>query len=404
MLAAAFSLLQNFEQYWQVAGLAFLAVWCLSTLWLQSKLLEAHDETVMLDRVDALEVLLRDILTANITTTTISMNALDRSSSNSNSRSNHARIKSPLLWTSRESNQVVKTDKQGHVVHHSITHLTASDLQGLGSAGGNGGGSDGNATTTTTTLTVQQASVGRERLLELLQDAGVHDMEASVIAQMPLWEQVASLYYSDGSDGDGTTTTTTDRGPVIVGLETCHQFRATVPVTDASVAVAGLFNTGTNPAAMYLAANCVMPFNTKNDKTGRGMRWQVPWGKHMVADRKWTNTASHDANVNKTNVLPVVLVRDPYSWMQSMCQHPYAAHWEHSATHCPNLVTTTVQEGDDDDDDGTVVSSVPVSINYPGGKAEWDSLVHLWSDWYNQYLTADYPRLMVRYVQYLYRI
>ena len=139
---------------------------------------------------------------------------------------------------------------------------------------------------------------------------------------------------------------------------------------------------GTNPAAMYLAANCVMPHNT-NDKQGQGMRWQVPWGKHMLAHRKWSNTAAHDGKVNKTNVLPVVLVRDPYSWMQSMCQHPYAAKWEHSNDHCPNFVH---ENG----------SSVPVSINYPGGEVTWDSLVHLWSDWYNQYLTAEYPRLMVR--------
>jgi hypothetical protein len=108
----------------------------------------------------------------------------------------------------------------------------------------------------------------------------------------------------------------------------------------------------------------------------------------MLASRKWTNTARHDSAVNKTNVLPVVLIRDPYSWMQSMCKHPYSAKWEHADDHCPNRIKK----------DG---SAVPVSINYPGKTAEWDSLVHLWSDWYNQYLTADYPRLMVRYVFWL---
>ena len=36
------------------------------------------------------------------------------------------------------------------------------------------------------------------------------------------------------------------------------------------------------------------------------------------AERRLTNTAGNDHKVNKTNVLPVVLVRDPYSWMQSM--------------------------------------------------------------------------------------
>lgn len=42
------------------------------------------------------------------------------------------------------------------------------------------------------------------------------------------------------------------------------------------------------------------------------------WGKHMLASRRMTNTAGNDHKVNKTNVMPIVLVRDPYSWMQSM--------------------------------------------------------------------------------------
>jgi hypothetical protein len=35
-----------------------------------------------------------------------------------------------------------------------------------------------------------------------------------------------------------------------------------------------LFYLGTNPAAMYLSANCYMANNT-SDKAGHGMRWQV---------------------------------------------------------------------------------------------------------------------------------
>jgi hypothetical protein len=49
-------------------------------------------------------------------------------------------------------------------------------------------------------------------------------------------------------------------------------------------------------------------------------------GKHMVAKRKWTNTVAHDERVNKTTVLPVVAIRDPYSWMQSLCRHPYGTY------------------------------------------------------------------------------
>jgi len=32
----------------------------------------------------------------------------------------------------------------------------------------------------------------------------------------------------------------------------------------------------------------------------------------------------------------------------------------------------------------------------------WPSLVHLWSDWYRQYLEADYPRLFVRFEDMLF--
>jgi hypothetical protein len=86
--------------------------------------------------------------------------------------------------------------------------------------------------------------------------------------------------------------------------------------------------------------------------------------------------------------MPIVLIRDPYSWMHSMCHHAYAAQWKHSAQHCPNLVVVA----------GRNESNVPVSIPYPDRHEQWDSLAHLWSDWYRQYLQADYPRLIVRYV------
>ena len=82
------------------------------------------------------------------------------------------------------------------------------------------------------------------------------------------------------------------------------------------VSPSGMFNTGTNPFAMYIQSNCKMPHNT-HDVHG-GMRWQVPWGKHTLASRKWNQTAGHNEEVNKTNVLPVAIVRDPYFWMQSL--------------------------------------------------------------------------------------
>jgi hypothetical protein len=122
----------------------------------------------------------------------------------------------------------------------------------------------------------------------------------------------------------------------------------------------------------------------------------------MLASRKWSNTAGHEEKSNKTNILPVVLIRDPYSWMQSMCKHPYGVKWagvgSSGSSHCPNLVPSAQDRIDFADEiGGKNSSSVPVTIPYPEQTATFDSMVHFWSTWYNEYLEADYPRLMIRF-------
>jgi hypothetical protein len=188
------------------------------------------------------------------------------------------------------SKQVEKVGKNGKVLHHSITSVKKEDLAGL----------IDDLPADIDSITYEDAIKGREKLVDILHDAGVEELDVATILSLPKWSSVTKLY------GDG---------PVVIGLETCQRFRETIPLDDASIGTAGMFNTGTNPFAMYIEANCVMPHNT-HDSHG-GMRWQVPWGKHTLASRKWTNTAGHDGRVNKTNVLPVAVVRDPYSWMQS---------------------------------------------------------------------------------------
>jgi hypothetical protein len=47
--------------------------------------------------------------------------------------------------------------------------------------------------------------------------------------------------------------------------------------------------------------------------------------------------------------------------------------------------------------------TVPVRIRFSKDSVErWDSMIDLWSEWYHQYLTADYPRLMVRFEDFLF--
>lgn len=269
--------------------------------------------------------------------------------------------------------QLIKKDKQGRTMVDVITSLKAEDL-GVPGADGDEDRSS---------LTLEEASKGREPIIRILKEAGIEDFDPATVAKLPSWDQVEALY---------------GKGPVVYGLDTCKKFRESVPAEDASVASAGIFNSGTNTLAMYMNANCVMPEN-KKEKYG-GMRWQVPWGKHMVAKRKWTNTVSNDRKVNKTTVMPIVAIRDPYSWMQSMCRHPYAAKWHHSPKHCPNLVP--------DQRDMNLFpfleDQIPVKIKYPEESEHWDNLVHLWNDWYRQYYDADYPRLIVRFEDLLFNV
>jgi hypothetical protein len=41
--------------------------------------------------------------------------------------------------------------------------------------------------------------------------------------------------------------------------------------------------------------------------------------------------------------------------------------------------------------------SFPVKVQYPEYTLHFDSLIHFYSDYYNEYLRADYPRLLVRF-------
>ena len=43
-------------------------------------------------------------------------------------------------------------------------------------------------------------------------------------------------------------------------------------------------------------------------------------------------------DVNQSHVLPTVMVKDPYHWMQSMCRHSYQMNWYHTNNRRPNLI------------------------------------------------------------------
>lgn len=51
------------------------------------------------------------------------------------------------------------------------------------------------------------------------------------------------------------------------------------------------------------------------------MRQQVPWGKHNpIAFRtKHEAKAASKVVTDQTTVFPIVLLKDPYTWMSSIC-------------------------------------------------------------------------------------
>jgi hypothetical protein len=169
-----------------------------------------------------------------------------------------------------------------------------------------------------------------------------------------------------------------------------------------SSAPAGLFNTGTNALSFHLQHNIRM--EERKDPYSH-FRWQVPWGKHRVAARRLHHVALGDTS-NQTAALPIIIIRDPFFWMQSMCHMPYAAKWKHHAHRCPNLVPTADDWHRWKHDIATQhknASSFEVKIIFDKEDIVfWDSLVHLWSDWYLQYLHADYPRLIIRFEDMLF--
>eukprot|EP00586_Coscinodiscus_wailesii_P017310 CAMPEP_0172493460 /NCGR_PEP_ID=MMETSP1066-20121228/24924_1 /TAXON_ID=671091 /ORGANISM="Coscinodiscus wailesii, Strain CCMP2513" /LENGTH=239 /DNA_ID=CAMNT_0013263655 /DNA_START=431 /DNA_END=1150 /DNA_ORIENTATION=- len=155
-----------------------------------------------------------------------------------------------------------------------------------------------------------------------------------------------------------------------------------------------MFNTGTNILHKILSKNCYMPGQHKRTGTGMKIRWIVPWGKHTPASwrGKHVSASPWAKGIPPYDVLPIVMIKDPYTWMSSMCRHHYTAIWLREEGHCPNLVSMWA-EG----------VRFPVKVQYNSTHATFhESLVGLWNDWNEAYVNVDYPRLMVRFEDLLF--
>lgn len=130
-------------------------------------------------------------------------------------------------------------------------------------------------------------------IVQILFAAGLHDVYRTDLDGLPSAETLTQLY---GPLDE----------PVVIGMDTCATYRNQVPPSDRVVAVAGMFNTGTNAMAFHLRQN-IQNIDSP---------WQVPWGKHRMEYVRLNHTAGGLEDYNQTNVLPIVLIRDPFYWMQ----------------------------------------------------------------------------------------
>jgi len=191
---------------------------------------------------------------------------------------------------------------------------------------------------------------------------------------------------------------------IIHGLETCKNFYDTVKGEDRLIAPSGMFNTGTNLMEQLLTKNCYMK-DRRNKKnmfiwsTGAtGILKQVPWGKHNPISWRKNHTAKEASTTIKyEQVLPVFIIKDPYTWMGSLCRHHYSALWPHNVKHCPNLIANhndlRVRNG----------QTVPFRIKYTNTiKYNYVSMVQPWNEWYRDVLKTNFPRLIIRFEDLLF--
>jgi len=220
-----------------------------------------------------------------------------------------------------------------------------------------------------------------EHIVKILHSADV-EIDKELAEQLPTWEDVVSLYGEE---------------PIILGLETCEPYRQAVKPEDRMIGPAGMFNTGTNLLFELMKTNCdIKEAHTKRREPRRnGMRWQVPWGKHNPpTTHRFKNVAkAWGQGIKQDDFMPVVLIKDPYSWMGSQCRHKYTTFWGHDEKHCPNLIRWRIEDQD-----------VPseVRVKYALQMKLYESLLDMWNHWYEEWEEQTFPHLTTRFEDLLF--
>ena len=210
----------------------------------------------------------------------------------------------------------------------------------------------------------------------------------------------------------------------VLGINTCEDFRNNFSMGNKTfterikiatqrpvISVAGLYNTGTNLLTKLMETHCFVKGKSKYFRNHEshtmksGMFDNVPWGKH--APVQWRDDQKYRPKhfsinrmipwVKAEHVLPIVIVKDPYFWMKSMCKHSYEARWKHSNSSCMNLNEDKQQKVRVDFEEAPFTSKSGRFASKSGRSVEYNSLVDMWNTFYNDYINAEFPHIIVRY-------
>lgn len=238
------------------------------------------------------------------------------------------------------------------------------------------------------TLNQNNVTNNNDLVFEYFREAGVKLDDDVARRRLPSWSQIEALIGGN---------------PVILGLDRCNDFRNNVSPLRRMLGSSGMFNSGTNLITRLMKENCVIPerydkWGPDGTKEEYGIRWQCPWGKHTPVKFKYEHTAPKNENVTKDDCLPVVTIRNPFDWMKSMCVHYYTARWSMQESGikgyiCPHLVYAKKKK-----------TPVELRVKLAEQWLFFDSLAHLWNEWYAQYWRdADFPFLIVRFEDLIFR-
>ena len=93
------------------------------------------------------------------------------------------------------------------------------------------------------------------------------------------------------------------------------------------------------------------------------------------------------------NFFPVVLIKDPYSWMESQCRHKYTTFWGHDDEHCPNLIRWRVTDEDQPSE---------VRVKFALTMKLYESLLDMWNKWYEEWNEQEFPHITTRFEDLLF--